>query len=671
MNHLIHEKSPYLLQHVKNPVDWYPWGPEAFRKAAREEKPVFLSIGYSTCHWCHVMAHESFEDPGVAELLNRDFVSVKVDREERPDIDAVYMAVCQAVTGSGGWPLTAVLTPEQEPFFVGTYFPKDSRYGQPGLLALLKEISGLWKEQRGKALSAGRQLKEALTAQETLSASRRSGPEDMACLFSRAVEMFRHSYDSSYGGFGRAPKFPTPHNFFFLLRYADMQHDRKAGEMAVCTLRALACGGISDQIGGGFSRYSTDEKWLIPHFEKMLYDNALLSIAYLEAYQVTGEILFRETAVHTLDYVLRELTGPEGGFFCGQDADSDGVEGRYYSFTPEEICSVLGADAGRRFCLDYDIAKPGNFEGKSVPNRVGTGSVPRRWREDGSLLKLYEYRKSRAALHLDDKVILSWNAWMIFALAKAACVLGEGTYLDAARRAHDFIAAEMTDENGRLFRRWRDGEAAHMGNLDDYAFYGLALLELYRTTYEPHFLTEALVRAGQIVSFFEDGENGGFYLTAVDAEALIVRVKETYDGALPSGNAAVALLFGRLAKYTGDIRWLECSDRQNRYLAGAVKDYPCGHSFGLVALMEGAYPSEELVCVGRKEEVFPSLLKYLQSHPAFFLYPVVKEEKNEKELAEAAPFTESYPVPENGVMYYLCRDGVCAQPETDFDRLDL
>ncbi len=671
MNHLIHEKSPYLLQHAGNPVDWYPWGTEAFQRAAREDKPVFLSIGYSTCHWCHVMAHESFEDPGVAELLNSNFISVKADREERPDIDAVYMAVCQAVTGSGGWPLTAVLTPEQEPFFVGTYFPKDARYGQPGLLTLLKEISRLWKEQRSRVLSAGRQMREALTASEILSAADRSGSESMERLFSRAVELFWRNYDGRYGGFGSAPKFPTPHNFFFLLRYADMRQDKRAEEMVVCTLRALACGGISDQIGGGFSRYSTDGKWLIPHFEKMLYDNALLLAAYLEAYQATGDILFRDTAERTLDYVLRELTGPEGGFFCGQDADSDGVEGKYYSFTPEEICAVLGEDAGRRFCFDYDITPAGNFEGKSVPNRVGCDGIPQRWREDGSLLKLCEYRKSRTTLHLDDKVILSWNAWMIYALAKASCVLGERKYLDAARRAHDFIAANMTGEKGRLFRRWRDGESAHMGNLDDYAVYGLALLELYRTTYEPRFLTEACERAEQIVSFFEDKEKGGFYLTAVDAEVLIARVKETYDGALPSGNAVAALLFGRLAKYTGDIRWQECSDRQNRYLASVVRDYPCGHSLGLVALMEGVYPSKELVCAGGKGEMFSSLLKYLQSHPAFFLYPLVKKKENEKELAEAAPFTESYPIPENGIMYYLCTEGVCAPPEPDFERLDL
>lgn len=672
MNHLQHEKSPYLLQHAENLVDWYPWGKEAFKKAERENKPVFLSIGYSTCHWCHVMAHESFESQEVAEILNRDFISVKVDREERPDIDAVYMNICQAVNGSGGWPLTAVLSPDQKPFFVGTYFPRHSRYGHPGLVELLQEISSLWKNAKEELVAAGSQLTDSL--REAVS-SKNHIPERE--LLQKAAELFRQNYDPRYGGFGRAPKFPVPHNLFFLMRYADEEKDPQALSMVEHTLQAMAAGGIFDHIGGGFSRYSTDEKWLVPHFEKMLYDNALLAIAYLEAYQITKKKHYAEAAGQTLDYMLKELCGPEGEFYCGQDADSEGVEGKYYCFVPEEVQAVLGNERGKEFCRWYDITEAGNFEGKSIPNRIAESPsfgqskntdqqeretfLPPSMKESRKIL--YEYRKKRVSLHLDDKVILSWNAWAILAMAKAGQVLKEEKYCKAAEWAQHFIFQRMTGENNRLFLRWRDGEAAHDGNLDDYAVYALSLLKLYEVTFEPAYLKEAIFRAEQILQFFEDDENGGFFLTAKDSEKLISRPKETYDGAIPSGNSVAAVLFGRLAAYTGEVSWQEASEKQNRFLSGVIGDFPYGYSFGLVALSEAVYPSKELVCVSADENVPVELQEYLANSPHFRVSVLLKTPQNAEALEAAVTYIKEYPIPEKGCCYYLCQYGACGKTD--------
>lgn len=671
MNHLIHEKSPYLLQHAENPVDWYPWGKEAFERAKKEDKPIFLSIGYSTCHWCHVMAHESFESGEVAEILNREYISVKVDREERPDIDAVYMNICQAVNGSGGWPLTAILTPEQKPFFVGTYLPKNARYGQHGLVNILEEIALLWKTKKEELLYLGSNLVKAVTKEQQT-----SGMPSRAML-QRAVTIFQQNYDEQYGGFGQAPKFPVPHNLSFLMCYACAEKRQDILPMVEHTLYAMAVGGIFDHIGGGFSRYSTDDRWLIPHFEKMLYDNALLAIAYLEAYQLTQNVFYEETARRTLDYMLRELNGEMGEFFCGQDADSEGVEGKYYYFTPTEVLGVLGEERGKEFCELYDITDKGNFEGKSIPNLIAGGGgvsqsalkLPDSIKE--SRERLYEYRKKRVRLHLDDKVILSWNAWAIVALAKAERILGEERYKKAAEKAQAFIFSQMTDENDRLFLRWRAGEAAYAGNLDDYAVYGLALIELYETTFELSYLTEAVLRAKQIEKYFVDETNGGYYLTASDSEKLISRPKETYDGAIPSGNSAAAVLFGRLARYTADVKWQEASERQNCFLAGAMGDFPYGHSLGLIALLEAFSPSKELVCVSATGKVPEDLQKYLAEHLHFNLTALVKTKENAEELGKIAPYTKDYPIPEEGCVYYLCQNGACSRPETKFERLHL
>lgn len=663
-NRLQQEKSPYLMQHWENPVDWYPWCEEAFQKAVKEDKPVFLSIGYSTCHWCHVMAHESFEDQEVADLLNREFISIKVDREERPDIDTVYMSVCQAMTGSGGWPLTIFMTPEQKPFFAGTYFPKHGGYGRYGLMELLERVTDLWKNNREELLQAGNQITTAINQEQT-----GTGKKPDRLLVERAYTQLAQRFDHKWGGFGAAPKFPTPHNLLYLMRYADTMQESNAMKMVEITLEDMARGGIFDHIGGGFSRYSTDEMWLVPHFEKMLYDNALLLIAYVKAYQHTKRECFADTARRTARYILRELTSADGGCYCGQDADSDGMEGKYYVFTPEEVKAVLGEEDGEEFCRLCDITDSGNFEGKSIPNRIHS-SEDGCDMEDPRLNKLYEYRLNRTKLHKDDKILLFWNAWVMIALAKVGQVLEEPSYLDAAIRIHEFIERNMVTENDRLFLRYRDGEAVNVGQLEDYAVYALALLELYRVTFDDKYLQSAIHRAKQMVELFEDKKNGGCFMTAFDGEQLIARPKETYDGAMPSGNSVAAMVLQTLASLTGEPEWQAAADRQLSFLAGEIGEYPSASCFGVLAMMDALYPHRELVCAA--SDGLPGELKdYLKEYLADNLHVLLKTKENADVLSKLAPFTKDYPIPEQGSMYYLCENGTCKAPVADFSQLNL
>lgn len=633
-NRLAQEKSPYLLQHRDNPVGWYPWCAEAFEKARQEDKPILLSIGYSTCHWCHVMAHESFEDQETAELLNAKFVCIKVDREERPDIDAVYMRACQALNGSGGWPLTVFMTAEQTPFFAGTYFPRHTRYGQPGLIELSQKIAQLWETDRDRLLRSGKQLLDAISAREN-----KTG-EPSRTLLERAYRSLRRSFDPQWGGFGSAPKFPTPHNLLFLLCCGDTT-------MVTTTLTAMAKGGIFDQIGGGFSRYSTDEKWLKPHFEKMLYDNALLLLTYTEAYERTHETLYSDIAQRTADYLLRELRSPRGGFYCSQDADSEGVEGKYYTLTPTEISSVLGENEGREFCRLYGITAE-----NGIPNLIGRETAP--WASD-RLQRLYDYRRSHTALHTDDKILLSWNAWTMIALARSG-------HLDEAVRIYDFVEANMTDKENRLYLRWRDGEAANAGQLDDYAVYALALLTLYRATFDVKYLEQAVLRAQQMLDFFED-EGGGFYLTAHDAEMLIDRPKETYDGAVPSGNSAAAMVLEMLAQLTGEVKWRRSADRQMHFVAGQAERYPAGCCFALLAMDKALRPGRELVVCAQE---VPDKLLALHDNDLNILF---KSPANAARLARCAHFTEAYPIPSEGIRAYLCENGACRKSDADLEDL--
>ena len=658
-NRLSTERSPYLLQHAENPVDWRPWGPEVFEEAKRTDKPVLLSIGYSTCHWCHVMAHESFEDETVAQAVNAAFLPVKVDREERPDVDAVYMAACLAMNGSGGWPLTVLLTPDQKPFWAGTYLPKDQ------LLHLLRKAARLWREDRAGVLATG----DTLTAHLQQEGQARPGTPSRE-LVRQAVSQFAQSYDERWGGFGAAPKFPTPHNLIFLLRYAQLAKEEHAREMALHTLNNMYRGGLFDHVGGGFSRYSTDQHWLVPHFEKMLYDNALLALAYTEAFQHTRCPIYGKITRRTLDYVLRELSGPQGGFCCGQDADSDGVEGKYYALTPDELAQALGGVDGLRFCQWYGITPEGNFEGKSIPNLLGQSQFDQDPEDMAALREqMYAYRLSRTALHRDDKVLTAWNGLAMAALARAGLVLDEPWYLDAARQTAEFLAEKLTTSDGRLLARWRDGDAAHPGKLDDYAFLAYGLLELYSATFDASYLTRAVGLADCLLKLFFDGERGGFYPYASNGEQLLTRTKEAYDGAMPSGNSIAALVLFRLSRLTGEMRWREAADLQLSWLAGAAEGYPAGHSFAMLACLEELWPTAELVITAQKPP--EELRGFLREAPRLGLTVLVKTQENAGTLAALAPFTKDYPIPAQGAQYYLCQGGACAQPVDSIPELKI
>ena len=658
-NRLAKESSPYLRQHGENPVDWYPWCEEAFQRAKQEDKPVFLSIGYSTCHWCHVMAHESFEDRQVAEILNRNFIPVKVDREERPDVDAVYMQVCTAITGSGGWPLTIIMTPEQKPFFAATYLPKNNTFRQTGLLPLLHAVAERWKNGREELVRTGDDITAFLSRQKV---EKSSFPceEDLK----RAAKQLADSYDEEYGGFGSAPKFPSAHNLIFLLRYAALSGDKSARRQVENTLRQMYKGGIYDHFGGGFARYSTDREWLAPHFEKTLYDNALLALAYTEAWQDGHMALYRQVAEDTLDYCLRELQHEKGGFFSGQDADSEGGEGAYYLFTPRQIKSVLGEDDGRHFCECYDITEEGNFQGKSIPNlllNTRWNLLPEGYGEFRE--KLREYRRKRMALGLDDKVLTGWNGLMLMALSRAAWAFGDKRYLAAAQELAAFMEKEL-GRGAQLKAVFCRGEAKLPAQLDDYAFYALGLLELYRADFDPAHILLAKELAEQILDRFADEKGGGFFRTAEDAEALIVRPREIFDGALPSGNSSVAVLLSALWRLTAEIRWREAREKQLSFICANLKRYPAGCAFGLCALMDQVYPTRELVCAAPGEET-PDMLKTVTARYAPELSVLLKTPARADVLAQAAPFTADYAPKDGKAAFYLCANGVCQLPLTD------
>ncbi len=547
-NRLAGEKSPYLLQHADNPVDWYPWGDEAFAAAREQDKPIFLSIGYSSCHWCHVMEHESFEDEAVARLLNEHFISIKVDREERPDIDNIYMKVCQAMTGSGGWPMTVFMTPGGKPFFAGTYFPKQSKYGRPGMLELVPHMASLWKNDRKRLEQIGEHTTDALGSHAFTGDEQKLSEKLLTTAYSR----LEASYDDVHGGFGGAPKFPTPHQLSLLLRYWDRTGDARALEIVGTTLRKMYGGGIYDHLGNGFHRYSTDPMWLVPHFEKMLYDQAMLAIAYLEAHQATGNSFYGEVAEEIFTYVLRDLASPEGAFYSAEDADSEGEEGTFYVWKKDEITEVLGEEDGKIFCERYGVTGSGNFEGKNVlhiSSETGADEVGL----DTMKEKLLTIRSKRPRPMLDDKILTDWNGLMIAALARGTRVTGDPAYAAAAAKAADFILGGMRTSEGRLLHRYRDGESAIPGYLDDYAFLIWGLIELYEATFDAKWLSEALVLAGGMIELFGDREDGrgGFFFTGRDAEKLIVRTKEVYDGAVPSGNSVAALELLRLGRMTG------------------------------------------------------------------------------------------------------------------------
>ena len=655
-NRLRYEKSPYLLQHAQDPVHWWSWCPGAFHAAKQEDKPIFLSIGYSACHWCHEMARETFQDPDAAAALNRDFIAVKVDREERPDIDAVYMAACQALTGSGGWPLTVLMTPDQQPFWAGTYLPPRGRQGQLGLAELLDEAARLWHSDRQRLLDLGKKVTRHIAYEPPSSPV----PPDRTLLL-ETVNQLRRRYDPQNGGFGSAPKFPSAHDLLFLLAYARSEGDELAREMALTTLEQMSRGGIFDQIGGGFCRYSTDAAWRIPHFEKMLYDNALLSIAYLEAYAQTGRARFREIACRTLDYALEELRLPGGGFACAQDADSGGREGGYYLLTRAGLEEALSPAEAGAICRRLSI---GGAE--SVPHLLDDPAYASFWPEHSEACRKAAAYRRRRPLHRDEKVLTAWNAMMIAALAKAGRVLGEERYLRAAQDARLFLKTRLTQPDGRLWHCWRGREAAIEGQLEDYAFYCWALVELYEATFAPAYLREAANLADQMKGRFWDGDSGGFYRTSAQAGRLLVRQKDSIDAGTPSGGGAAALALTKLARLTGADGFRTLAQSQLAWLAGDARDNPAARCFALYAMTEALYPRRELVCVSSGG--IPPWLAGVGE--AYRLSVVAKTPDNARALANLIPSTAGYPLPGRGeTLYYLCREGSCAPPVDTLDAL--
>ena len=600
-NELIREKSPYLLQHAHNPVNWLPWGEKAFSKANLEDKPVFLSIGYSTCHWCHVMAHESFEDREIAAILNQYFVPVKVDREERPDIDNVYMAACQAATGSGGWPLTLILAPDARPFFAATYLPKTGHWGKPSLTKVLDAVRKQWSGKRKDLLAYAEKLTAAMRAAQ----SRQPAAGELTpVVLQRGFAQLTQAYDKTYGGFGRAPKFPTPHNLMFLLSYYRRTKETAALAMVEKTLDGMRAGGIYDHLGFGFSRYSVDEKWIVPHFEKMLYDNALLAYVYLTAAEESGKKQYAKVAEEILTYVLNNLTGPRGEFYSAEDADSDEGEGSFYTWTQAELTEALGVDKAGIFAGYYNVTAKGNFErGTNILHTVGV--LPEEYAarhklsaaELGDVLeecrrKLAIRRGKRRRPFRDDKVLLSWNCLMVAALAKASRVLDRVIYRVAAEKCLEFLLKQMKRHDGRLLSSYRDGETRSVGYLDDYSYLLWALLELQTTASTAENLAKARELADEMIRLFWDGADCAFYLTGADSEPLLIRPREWVDAALPSGSSVAVRMLIRLSKMTGQENYREIARNMLNLMAGELMRSPMAYTYLLTAVNE-FFPTDD------------------------------------------------------------------------------
>ena len=677
-NRLVFEKSPYLLQHAGNPVDWYPWGEEAFAAAKKQDKPVFLSIGYTTCHWCHVMERESFENMEVGKLLSKHFICVKVDREERPDIDAVYMTVTQQMTGSGGWPMTVIMTPDKRPFFAGTYFPKESRPGRPGLKQLIYGLSGAWKDDREQVFKVAEEVTRFL---EQASAGAPGDPLT-AALLDKTFSQLQTRYDSVHGGFGRNPKFPTSHQLSFLVRYWKRSGKTEALDMVEHTLRRIRLGGIYDHVGLGVHRYSTDRIWLLPHFEKMLYDQAILAQAALDTYQATGKQEYANLVKELLSYVLRDMTASTGGFFSAEDADSEGEEGKFYVWKPDEILQILGKVRGERFCEIYNIVKGGNFRDEATGDATGD-SIPHLTKSIDSISadykltpsdlrneldedrnKLFAARKKRIHPQKDDKVLTDWNGLMIATMARAGTVLGDELYIKAARRAADFVLGTLRREDGRLLKRYRDHSAGLPAHLEDYAFLIYGLLNLYEATFEANYLEEAIDLNDLALKHFWDAKDGGFFMTADDGEKLLVRHKEIYDGAIPSGNSIAAMNLLRIARMTGR------SELENKAFAVMsafsldVERNPSAYTQLMQALDFAVGPSIEVVVAGElAKSQTQALVKAL--HKDFIPNKVIlhRPPGENASIVKIAPYTENQePDVDGATLVYICRNYACKKP---------
>jgi uncharacterized protein YyaL (SSP411 family) len=673
-NRLIHEKSPYLLQHAYNPVDWYPWGEEAFEVAKAQDKPVFVSIGYSACHWCHVMEKESFDDQEVAKLMNAVFVCIKVDREERPDLDSAYMTVCQMMGRSCGWPLNVIMAPGKNPFFAASYIPKNSRFGLVGMVDLVPQIEEIWKTRRSDLENLGNDITQRIEILE----KRTAGEELGKNVLDEAYKKFTLSFDAENGGFGRAPKFPSPHNLLFLLRYWSRTKEKKALAMVEKTLRAMRTGGIFDQVGFGFHRYSTDAEWLVPHFEKMLYDQALLILAYTEAFQATGAGKFKITAKETLTYVLRDLASPEGGFYAAEDADSEGEEGKFYLWTEEEIRKALPPEDANLAVRLFGVKVEGNYtelgRNRNGRNILHLAELLKQVASESQLMAdelilrlgricnvLFKAREKRVRPAKDYKILVDWNGLMIAALAKASSVISEPRYLQAAVKAATFILEKMRDANGTLYHRYAKGERAIEGFLDDYAFLVWALLEIYEASFEGAYLQAAVELTNTMVTRFWDDADGGFYSTMKNSESPVPRRKEAYDGALPSGNSVALLNLLRLSLLTGNTKYRELASRVLRVFSEEVKRSSTAHTFMLVGVDFAVGPTYNVILVGDSQE--DSMQHMLGALKGCYLPNMVVS------MRPPGKVDLGYEKIEGKATVYVCRDQTCMPPTNEPEKM--
>ncbi|MBT3269117.1 thioredoxin domain-containing protein [Candidatus Poribacteria bacterium] len=673
-NRLIHETSPYLLQHAHNPVDWYPWGDEATSTAKRDDRPILLSVGYSACHWCHVMEHESFADDDIAQVMNDHFVCVKVDREERPDIDSLYMMAVQLMTGQGGWPMTVFLTPDLEPFYAGTYFPPTDRFGRPGFGRLVKTMADYYHSSKDDLTTRTAQATEALRkAAEATSDSAELGEATLK----QAYNQLAGQYDRRYGGFGTAPKFPQPSMLDYLLRYHARTGDETALRMATTTVRQMAMGGLYDHVGGGFHRYSTDERWLVPHFEKMLYDNGLIPPILLASYALTGDEFHANAARGTLDYLLRDMQAPDGGIYSTEDADSEGVEGKYYVWSAEEIRRILGEEDATVFSAHFGVQEHGNWEGANilhltrepsetaaavdVPEDTVTTVVER------GLAALYAERQGRIRPALDDKVLTGWDGLAISALAQGGATLDDARYTDAASRAADFVLTSM-DTEGRLLRAYRHAEAKIEGFLEDYAYFIRGLLDLRQASQEGRWATEAARLARVMISLFWDEDDGAFYTTGDRHERLIARLKDSHDGATPSANAVAVAVLHRLSALTGDADFADHAERTLAAFSGQIAAHPSAFTEMLVGVEWAIAPPRQIVIVGdAADETLCRGVRAVHERYLPGVTLVVHDPSAPDEAVAGSPLLAGKVAADGRTTFYVCENFVCASPTTDID----
>ena len=671
-NRLANETSPYLLQHAHNPVDWYAWGPEALERARAEERPILLSVGYSACHWCHVMERESFENAETAALMNELFVNVKVDREERPDVDSIYMTAVQQMTGHGGWPMTMFLTPAGEPFYGGTYYPPEPRYGMPSFRQVLRAVAEAWRDRRADVERSAGEMRDALVQSNAVRPPSR-GDVDASVLDS-AYGALAGRFNERWGGFGGAPKFPQPMILEFLLRRWKRTGDQEALRMADVTLRKMAGGGMYDHVGGGFARYSTDARWLVPHFEKMLYDNALLARAYLHAWQATREDEHRRVVAETLGWVEREMTSPEGGFFCALDADSEGEEGKFYLWTPAEVDALLGPEDGPLFRRYYDVSEPGNFEGKNILHTVhsldeiaaATGAAPGRLRQvvERGRRVLYQARAQRVWPGLDDKVLASWNAMMLHAFAEAARVFERGDWLAIAIRGAEFLTTALKPE-GRLLRTWKGGRARIPAFLEDHALLVDALVAVYEATWDARWVREARSLANDMLARFWAEDEGVFYDTASDAEALVVRPRDVFDNATPSGSSAAVTALLRLGELTGEARYRQVAERVLAGMGELMARVPMGFGHLLCALDFSLAAPAEVAFVGDPSAEETRALVRTVSRAYLPNAVLAGKREGDEAAADLIPLLRGRAAVDGRATAYVCERLACRMPVTE------